>query len=53
MHAQDEETNGSSINDSLGKLVVVLGDARKSECGGFLNRGVEFLKAVDKSIKGT
>ena len=53
MNAKDKKTNGTSINDGLGELVVVLGDAGKSEGSSFLYGGVEFLEAVDKGIKSS
>ena len=53
MDAKDEETNGTSINDGLGELMVVLGDAGKSKGSSFLHGGVEFFEAVDEGIKGS
>ena len=51
MNAENEETNSTSINNSLSELVVVFGNAGKSECGSLLNGRVELLKAVNEGIK--
>ena len=37
LDTENKEANSSSINNSLSKLVVVFGDARKSECSSFFN----------------
>ena len=36
LNAKDEETNGTSINYSLSKLMSVLGNACKCPCGSLL-----------------
>ena len=53
MDAKNKKSNGTSINDSLSELVVVLGNAGKCECGSLLDRWVELLQAVHKSIKSS
>ena len=53
LNAKDKETNGSSIDNGLGKLVVVLCNAGERKCCSFLYRGVKLFQAVDQSIKGS
>ena len=53
MDAKDEKSNGTGIDNGLGKLVVVLGNAGKSESGSFLDRWVELFKAVDESVESS
>ena len=53
LDTENEKTNSTSINNSLSKLVVVFGDARKSKCSSFFNRWIEFLEAVNKCIEST
>jgi len=53
LDAKDQKSNGSSINNSLSELMVVFGDAGKSEGSSFLNGWIKLLKAVNKGIKSS
>jgi hypothetical protein len=53
LDTENEETNSSSINDSLSKLMVVLGNAREGKSSSLLDGWIELLETVDKSIEGS
>ena len=53
LNAKNKKTDGTGVNDSLGEVVVVLGNAGKSKSGSLLNGRVELLKADDEGVKST
>ena len=50
LDAKNKESYSSSINNSLSKFMSMLSNASKSPCSSFFDRGIELLKAVNKSI---
>ena len=53
MNTENKKSNSLSIDNSLSKLVVVLGDAREGKGSSLLDRGIELLETVDESIEGS
>ena len=52
LNAEDEEGDGTGVNDVLGELGGVLGDVADCPGGGLLYGGVELLKAGDEGVQG-